>query len=363
MTMERLLAPIEGASPSGAWLRYDPLYTEVRRLREEDDPSLPQGVWKHELKRADWNGVAAACSEALASRTKDLQLAGWLTEAWTHLEGFAGSARGVRLVAAFCRDFWDSVHPAVDEDGSLDTRLAPIVWLAEKFPAALKRVRVTAPGGEGVPPYAWQHWEEGVYLARLAAQNAAAAASSESDGMVPQAKFLASVAATPAAWFVRLAADLDALGDAVEELGAVLDERCGIEAPSLRTLRDFVSVVRDFAGTIVDERVRKGELMSETAEPRLHVAGGENDTAAAAGAAAAPLVRSGGIGSRAEAYARLREVADYLMRTEPHSPVPYLVLRAVAWGDMTVVELYEELFQRNADLTTIYALLGIGRHD
>jgi len=70
---------------------------------------------------------------------------------------------------------------------------------------------------------------------------------------------------------------------------------------------------------------------------------------------------SGGrpIRSRAEAYRRLSEAADYLLRTEPHSPTPYLVKRAVSWGGMTLTELLQEIVRDNTDLLEIYALLGV----
>ncbi|HYN21582.1 MAG TPA: type VI secretion system protein TssA, partial [Thermoanaerobaculia bacterium] len=69
--------------------------------------------------------------------------------------------------------------------------------------------------------------------------------------------------------------------------------------------------------------------------------------------------RSGGVSSRSEAYQRLAEAADYLLRTEPHSPVPYLIRRAVSWGNLSLAELLQELLQKNADLPTLYTLLGI----
>ena len=71
------------------------------------------------------------------------------------------------------------------------------------------------------------------------------------------------------------------------------------------------------------------------------------------------LSRSGPIKSRAEAYLRLSEAADYLLRTEPHSPVPYLVKRAVGWGNMSLAELLMELVGTPDDLVTIQRLLGM----
>src|SRR5690606_38548275 len=56
---------------------------------------------------------------------------------------------------------------------------------------------------------------------------------------------------------------------------------------------------------------------------------------------------------------RLSEAADYLLRTEPHSPVPYLVKRAVGWGNLSLAELLMELVGAPDDLVTIQRLLGM----
>jgi type VI secretion system protein ImpA len=44
---------------------------------------------------------------------------------------------------------------------------------------------------------------------------------------------------------------------------------------------------------------------------------------------------------------------------EPHSPTPYLVKRAVSWGNMTLNELLQELVSEEHDLEQIYKLLGM----
>jgi type VI secretion system protein ImpA len=70
---------------------------------------------------------------------------------------------------------------------------------------------------------------------------------------------------------------------------------------------------------------------------------------------------SGPIRSRAEAYRRLNEAADYLFKTEPHSPAPYLVKRAIVWGNMSLQDLLPELVRNNSELSEIYRLLQMGR--
>ncbi len=350
-----LLVPVSPESPAGEWLRFDPLYDDVRRRREADDPTLPQGVWQRELKRADWTGVAELCTTALAGRSKDLQLAAWLTEAWVHLHGFSGLERGLRLISGLCRGFWDTLHPPCEDDG-IEARVAPLLWVVDRLPLAVKGIPVTAPGGEDSTPFGWVDWEAGLYLANLARLDTAAAGKAQERGMVPQDRFLVSVSLTPAPWMARLAREVAGALAAVGELDAVLAGCCGEEAPSLSSLRGPLLAVHAFAAKVLEER---GETLApladddgQTSSPAVEGRGGMGSTDPA---------RPAAILNRSDAYRQLAEASEYLLRTEPHSPVPYLVRRAVSWGHMSLAELLQELLQKNADLGTLYTLLGIKR--
>ena len=92
-----LLNPIPGENPSGASLRYDPLYDKIKEARREDDDA-PQGEWAYERKTADWKQVIKLAGDALATKSKDLQLAAWLTEATLRTEGFAGLLAGPEVL-------------------------------------------------------------------------------------------------------------------------------------------------------------------------------------------------------------------------------------------------------------------------
>ncbi|HKO58954.1 MAG TPA: type VI secretion system protein TssA [Thermoanaerobaculia bacterium] len=351
MTADPLLLPISADRPAGESLRYDPIFDEIKRLREEDDPTLPQGVWQRELKKADWNAVASLCADTLATRTKDLQVAAWLTEAWTYLEGFAGFERGVRVITNLCRDFWPQLHPPLDDDG-LESRIAPILWIADRLVLPIKRVPVAAPSSEEALPYGWSAWESGLFLAKQTTPDPKA----EQRGLVPQPKFMVSVSLTPTAWYVSLGRQVSGAVDALAELDAVLVERCGANAaPSLTPLRTPLAAIQQFIGRVMDERRGAGELIpaaaTEVSMTQIEIAAHDE--------AAPPPVMAGPISTRADAYQQLALAADYLLRTEPHSPVPYLIKRAISWGNMSLAELLAELLSKNADLPTIQALLGM----
>ena len=89
---------------------------------------------------------------------------------------------------------------------------------------------------------------------------------------------------------------------------------------------------------------------------------GGSDGAAAPQAAVASGP-SGPITNRKVAFERLREVADFLKRTEPHSPVAYLVNRAIKWGDMSLESVIAELVKNNDVRRQIFETLGVKKDE
>ncbi len=76
--------PDSRAAPACATTRTT---TACASCAEDDDSSLPTGVWQAEAKRADWAAVEQLASELLQRRSKDLMLAAWLGEAWLQRGG------------------------------------------------------------------------------------------------------------------------------------------------------------------------------------------------------------------------------------------------------------------------------------
>src|ERR1041385_5426393 len=126
--LELLLQPISPERPAGELLRYDGTYDRIQEARREDDQRLSQGIYQTSPKRADWETDEAICLEALEKRSKDLQIAGCLLEAWLHLRGFRGVEAGLRLLTGLCENFWDDLHPNLERDDP-EARMAPIEWI------------------------------------------------------------------------------------------------------------------------------------------------------------------------------------------------------------------------------------------
>ena len=341
-----LLQPIPGGNPAGESLRYQGTYDRIAEARRQDDARLSQGIYKSTLKRADWTTVESICIEALTTRTKDLQIAGWLLEAWLHLYGFSGVARGLRLLDGLCTEFWEHVYPSL-EGGDLDGRLAPFTWIEEKLSLVLKQIPLTvAPNDEG---YAYVDWETACHYENLAMKDPRTFQETIAKLNPTVAVFREAVALTDHSFYVELLQSLDEAVDTCALLQQSLDQSCGKAAPSFHNFNEALFAIQQ----LVDQDLQSRNVMPET-KPEEPLTS-ETETLDSG----MELWSSGPIRNRADAYRRLSEVADFLLRTEPHSPTPYLVRRAVEWGNMSLPELLQQIVRNQGELDEIDKLLGL----
>ncbi len=78
----------------------------------------------------------------LTKKTKDLQIAAWLTEAWLKQKGFARTEGRSRVcVYGLVDKFWDTLYPEL-EDGDAQSRGAPLGFIGTKLEIPLKLVPV-----------------------------------------------------------------------------------------------------------------------------------------------------------------------------------------------------------------------------
>ena len=220
--LERLLTPISADQPAGESLRYEGTYDRVQEARREDDPNLPQGVWQADLKRGDWDLVESICREALETRTKDLQLAVWLMEAWLHLHGFAGAREGVRLIAGFCESFWEGLYPELEGD-NLEFRLSPLEWVNNNLTFGLKQVLITQPEVRDRTAYSWGDWEAALLLESQIQRDVRVLRAAEAEGKPILTQIRGSMLLTPKPFFMGLYTELGDLVDVIVGLERLLE--------------------------------------------------------------------------------------------------------------------------------------------
>src|SRR4051794_27360986 len=125
--LEALLAPIPGDNPAGTSLRYAGDYDEIKSLLPKPD----RDAFEASGQEGQWSKLVQVTTQKLRDKSKDLTIAGWLTEGLVHLHGFAGLPDGFNLLHGLCDRFWDGVYPVTDE-GDLEVRAAPLQSLLER---------------------------------------------------------------------------------------------------------------------------------------------------------------------------------------------------------------------------------------
>jgi type VI secretion system protein ImpA len=127
-----------------------------------------------------------------------------------------------------------------------------------------------------------------------------------------------------------------------------MDEKFERQTPGLGTLKKTLDSIR----TLVEKVVKEKRILEP--DPTLDAQVGITEAGEAhASSAGGPLQ------GRAEALRQLAEVAQYFQRTEPHSPVAYLVQRAIKWGQMPLELWLEEVIKDGATLGHVKETLGI----
>jgi type VI secretion system protein ImpA len=339
---EELLTPIPGANPAGENLRYAPVYDKIKEARRQDD-DVPQGEWRRERKLADWPTTIKLITEALSKKSKDLQLAAWLTEALLRREGIGGLKNGLETIRALLENFWENLYPEI-EDGDAEMRATPLQWIGDKLEAPLKDAPLTRNG------LSWYRYKESRaigYEADAVENEAKAAARQEAiaEGKSTAEDFDAAFDATPKAFYAQSLETCDAILSELELLTELCDGKFGDVAPSFGRLRSAVEEVRQTVYILLQKkREREPDAPTEAPEAEFEEAPSEPEAEAtwttAAAAAPAPArapVRkapSGEPASREDAVESAIAAARFIRREEPYSPVPYLMLRGLRWGEL-----------------------------
>lgn len=357
--LEALLAPIAGDTPQGADLREDysaqsPYFrlrdarSEAREaerraesLGDEAEPGIPP----------QWRNVVSLAKTALAERSKDLEVASWMTEALVRLHGLSGLTAGALLLQGLGERFWDGLYPMPDEDGMV-TRVAPVTGLSGAegdgtlMPALRRLPLFNRPDGS---PFPWYQYERSVELASIV--DAARKQQRIDAGTLQLADVEKEARAAGMAHFARLRATLNGAVEAWSGMAATLDRQAGADGPStgrvLTLLQSMQEVVQRFAPA------EEAAAAAETEQASPPEAGGE-------AAVGAPRSSGGSPARSREDYLRqLAEIADYFRRTEPNSPLAYTLNDAVRRARLAWPELLTELVPEESTRVAILTALGI----
>lgn len=381
--LDSLLAPIAAAAPGGRWLRYEPAFAALSRLREEDDPNLPMGDWERPLKKADWAQVADACTRLLRDDSKDFQIAAWLCDAWVRTHSWRGLAPGLQLINGIAERFWRAAWPALDEDDA-ERRLAPFIWMNNNLPRTILCHFVLLPASvQRELALTLLDWE----TAPLHDDGKSETAQSGSPRL-SRHTLRERVRDQDVTFLQALLYQTEQASTALQRLGHFLDTQLREQSPSLSKLAAALDSARQAALALLPEGTPlhptpavPTEQRSTVPDPQKQVSHDAVDfstpapfgTASAAAdttpsgaarpAASPPWAINPGVldpdAQRAQIYAALATIVIELKKIEPHSPTPYMIERALVLGNLPLPEMISAIHASAGSVDHFFELLGI----
>lgn len=342
--LDPILQPVSDRSLCGEDLAYSPEFDRIKEARREDDASIEYGEWQAELKQADWPAVVKDCTHLLATRSKDLRLAAWLTEGLVKTAGLGGLGQGMELAARLIERFGGQIHPQ-PEAGDQEQRIGNISWLVMRMAQLVRQIPVTQ---SRLGTFNLNDHES----ARLLESQLQRDPESVSDDKVTLEKFAAAAGKTDRNLYTQWLADAARCQNALGELKRVADNLFGDDGPTFAPLSESLDAIQDRL-----QRIARDLGLLALAE-ETGVDNSEYATAASM-ETINTATGTGALRTRAQALEQLRQVADFFRRTEPHSPVAYLADKAAQWGNMPLHVWLRSVLKDQGSLSHLEELLGL----
>ncbi len=332
-----LLNPIPGDNPSGASLRYERIYDQIKEARTEGEDSILGNLAAP--KKADLNLVIKLAGEALATKSKDLQLLAWLTEAMLKKEGIGLVQPCLKLFRDMQEQFWDTLYPVIEE-GDVGMRAVPIEWAGNRITDILRLAPITR---DGLNYYQYKESRAVGYEADAESSDAKreARALAIADGKVTGEDFDKSFNSTSKSWYVQMSENFSASLETLEGLQIFCEEKYRDDTPGFSKLRTALEEVGQVVNSLLNEkRKTEPDEVAAEAEPEPGPEA-EAETQVEEASEAAPKARakagktlSAEPVDKEDAIARIQACARFFQTDSPASPVAYLLQTSLRLGEM-----------------------------
>lgn len=351
-----MLSPISSSEPVVGDLRdniaIDSSYQVLRNARttaRNNERSARNDGDTAAINSADWQIILETVPDVLSNQSKDIELVAWYIEGLTRKFGFKGLADGFALARQLIESYGDQLYPIPDEDG-VESQLSSLAGLngfggegALIYP--IKAIAITQ--GDSPGPLAVWQCEQLLEADRI------------TDVEKREAKFKQNGLSKSQLDDVLQETDTQflietnhAINQAIEEYKQFqisLDEYCGDDPLPTRQILDTLENCKKVLLYIAGDR-----LNNNTDVTAINT----NDEEAVTSAEKSQE-KSGTISGREDALQRLRDVANYFRRTEPHSPISYSIEQAVRWSGLPLTELIKELIPDDSARKRYQHLSGI----
>jgi len=365
-----LLAPIEGDLSVGNDLRLDNShnsdYSQIKDARRSARDAERNNMFDGDNTEAQehWGKIYSLAPKVIATQGKDLEIACWLTEALVRKSGFQGLKDGFSLIRQLIESYWEQgLYPVEDEDG-IETRVAPIAGLNGEgadgvLLSPIRNSFITEDAA--YEPYSFWQYQQAVDVSRMSDENKQRN-QIERNGFSME-NIEKAVGQSSNEYYANLYDDIDVCITEYQAIDALLIEFCGrSEAPPTSKI---IELLEGAKGAINHIAKAKLPIVTETSEDD---AGNDSDTEEVNQQESTAKSTQGNaitaaLNSRDDAFKQLNIIADYFKKTEPHSPISFMLTKTVRWGNMPLEELMKELIPDSSSRDTYSSLTGVSVDD
>jgi len=370
LDFKQLLDPIEGDKPSGCYLKddraqyralrntFNAAQSSFRRFIETPDSSNDEELFEENQK--NWQAVSDACWQTLTEKSKDIEIyCWWVMSLVFQADSINKIAASLATITPFIETFWPDVNPYLPDNKLKSTDLS-----AQKTERAELQLK---------PLIQLFGESSNSGLLYMPLQMIALV------GEIDHTKYLsATKSGTLPALKIQAQKDFLSYENDITETVKALDFsiksvdifdawlRTQITALSLpvistqflkNNLTDCLQAIKFLvedsyqhwpleqqkAVEITDEPIQ--QTANTNADRKVNANIVQNVTVSKRQTA---FVESGDqTMNRDLAFHELRKIAEYFAKNEPHSPVSFLLEKAIRWGYMSLPDLMEELVSGN----------------
>jgi type VI secretion system protein ImpA len=314
----------------------DPVFGEMERAAQ-GKPETQYGSKIEPAVPPNWKETASL-AEDLLLRTRDLRVMVLYALARLHLTGLRGYALAVRAIRQTLETSWEFVHPVLDpEDDNDPLQRANALLLLQDPGRVLRPLRdMPLANTPRTGPVSWRD---------IAVMNGTL--EPEPGREKPSESFIrGAFAGADAAGLATLQTIVEGLIGDLVAIPKVFDTYATFGSGP--DLDEVVKLMRDIQKELTRYVVAPGAVEEEAEEPPSVV---EPSEAAEMSTAAAPRAARGivsiqsitAIGNREDALRALELASGYFRRSEPSSPLPLLIDRALLLAPMPFMDILRNL--------------------
>lgn len=358
INIAKLLEPISDENPVGFDIRNDEkpdsIYQQIKHARMSARAAERSNMYDKTNNEAidHWKNISVLAPEIISHYSKDLEISSWYIEALVRLHGFHGLRDCFKLTRELIEQYWDTLYPLPDEDGMI-VRVAPLAGLNGEgaegvLMAPIRNIPITEGNHPG--PFSFWQYQQALDMQKIADPELRADNISKIGFSLDDIE--SAVALSSEEFFINLRDDINECIYEYKLISQLLDERCQThESPPTSNM---ISVLEQCLGSVNHLGKNKFPITIEEIN---------TDNITEISGQSVSNESMGSVGSREIAFQQLHLISEFFKKTEPHSPISYILSKAVKWGNMPLNELIGELIPDTASREYYSSLTGVKIND